>query len=191
MPPSSGQSYLRDRRGNRTNDSKQKGKYGMTTQTSGTAITDTDEDRALKARHSAMWALGNYSAVASEVIASLGPIVVEAAGIMAGQRVHDVAAGSGNVALPAARTGAEVLATDLTPELLDKGRGDAEAEGLTIAWRVADAEALPFADGEFDAVVSCVGVMFAPHHQPAADELLRVCRPGGTIGLISSSTTDG
>jgi ubiquinone/menaquinone biosynthesis C-methylase UbiE len=158
----------------------------MSTQTSsGTAVTDTDEDRALKARHAAMWALGNYPVVASDVIASLGPVLVEAAGLTAGQRVHDVAAGSGNVAIPAARTGAQVTATDLTPELLDKGRADAEAEGLTITWRVADAEALPFDDGEYDAALSCVGIMFAPHHQAAADELLRCVRPGGTIGLVS------
>ncbi|MEO6412581.1 MAG: class I SAM-dependent methyltransferase [Pedococcus sp.] len=157
----------------------------MTTQTSWTAVTDTEEDRALKSKHATMWALGNYAAVASDVIAALGPIVVEAAGITAGQRVHDVAAGSGNVAIPAARTGAEVVATDLTSELLEKGRRDAEAEGLTITWKVADAEALPCDDGEFDTVVSCVGVMFAPHHQVVADELVRTTRPGGTIALLS------
>ena len=150
-----------------------------------TPVTSTDEDKTLKARHAALWALGNYPAVASEVIASLGPILVDAAGITAGQRVHDVATGSGNVALPAARTGADVTASDLTPELLAKGRADAEAAGLTINWQVADAEAQPFADGEFDTVVSCVGAMFAPHHQLVADELARTCRPGGTIGLVS------
>jgi ubiquinone/menaquinone biosynthesis C-methylase UbiE len=157
----------------------------MTTQTSGPAITDTAEDRALKGRHAAMWALGNYAAVASDIIAPLGPVLVEAAGITERQRVHDVAAGSGNVALPAARTGAEVVATDLTPELLERGRRDAEAEGLTIKWVVADAEALPCDDGEYDTAVSCVGIMFAPHHQVAADELVRCVRPGGTIGLLS------
>ncbi|MFW5475106.1 class I SAM-dependent methyltransferase [Knoellia sp. CPCC 206450] len=143
------------------------------------------DDAALKARHRAMWALGDYSAVASEVIAPLGPIVVEAAGIGPGQRVHDVAAGSGNVALPAARTGAEVVATDLTPELLERGRQAAEAEGLTVKWVAADAEHLPCDDGEFDTVVSCVGVMFAPHHEAVADQLVRVVRPGGTITLLS------
>jgi ubiquinone/menaquinone biosynthesis C-methylase UbiE len=157
----------------------------QTAQTSGTAVTETDEDRALKARHAAMWALGNYPVVASDVIASLGPVLVEAAGITVGQRVHDVAAGSGNVAIPAARVGAQVTATDLTPELLEKGRQDAEAEGLTIKWRVADAEALPCDDGEYDAALSCVGIMFAPHHQAAADELLRCVRSGGTIGLLN------
>ncbi|MEO5981173.1 MAG: class I SAM-dependent methyltransferase [Pedococcus sp.] len=150
-----------------------------------TRVTQTDEDKALKARHAAMWALGNYPVVASELIAPLGPILVQAAGITAGQRVHDVATGSGNVALPAARTGARVVASDLTPELLAKGRADAEAAGLAITWQTADAEAQPFADGEFDAVVSCVGVMFAPHHQLVADELVRTCRSGGTIGLLS------
>ena len=157
----------------------------MTTQTSGTAITDTDEDRALKSKHATMWALGNYPVVASDIIDSLGPILVEAARITAGQRIHDVAAGSGNVALPAARTGAEVVASDLTPELLARGRADAEKEGLAITWQTVDAEAQPFADGEFDAVVSCVGVMFAPHHQLAADEMVRTCRSGGTIGVLS------
>ncbi len=142
-------------------------------------------DQTLKAKHRAMWALGDYPAVATEVIAALGPEVVEAAGITAGQRVLDVAAGSGNAAIPAARTGAQVVASDLTPELLEVGRAAAEAEGLSLAWQQADAEALPFADDEFDAVISVVGVMFAPHHQAAADELVRVCRPGGSIGLIS------
>lgn len=151
------------------------------------ATTDTDntDNTALKAKHRAMWALGNYPAVASEIISALGPILVEAADIRAGQHIHDVAAGSGNVALPAARTGADVVATDLTPELLETGRASAEAEGLSIRWVTADAEALPCEDGEFDAVVSCVGVMFAPHHQAVADQLVRVCRPGGTIALLS------
>jgi SAM-dependent methyltransferase len=102
--------------------------------------------------------------------------------------VLDVAAGSGNAALPAAQTGADVIASDLTPELLDRGReraAAAGADGLTLAWEVADAEALPYADASFDTVLSCVGVMFAPFHRAAAGELLRVTRPGGTIALIS------
>jgi ubiquinone/menaquinone biosynthesis C-methylase UbiE len=82
-------------------------------------------------------------------------------------------------------TGAQVVASDLTPELLEIGRRDAEARGLSLEWRVADAEALPFGDDEFDVVLSCLGVMFAPHHQAGADELIRVCRPGGTIALLS------
>lgn len=142
-------------------------------------------DQALKAKHRATWALGDYPAVARDLIAELGPVLVDAAQVTSADRVLDVAAGTGNVALPAARTGARVVASDLTPELLDVGRQAAEAEGLTLTWETADAEALPYADGDFDVVVSCVGVMFAPHHQAAADELVRVCRPGGRIGLIS------
>ena len=146
---------------------------------------DPATDRALKARHRAMWALGDYASVAAEVIPALGERLAEATGCGPGQRVLDVAAGSGNAAIPAARRGARVVASDLTPELLETGREKAEAEGLELEWRQADAEALPFDDAEFDAVISCVGVMFAPHHQAAADELVRVTRPGGRIGLIS------
>lgn len=148
-------------------------------------ITTSPDDIALKARLRAMWALGDYPAVASEIIAELGEELVDAAGIAAGQRVLDVAAGSGNAALPARRRGAEVTATDLTPELLEVGRHLAEAAGLSIAWETADAEALPYDDESFDATISCVGVMFAPHHQVAADELVRVTRSGGTVGLLS------
>ena len=142
-------------------------------------------DATLKAKHAAMWAMGDYPAVATEVIASLGPVLVEATGLAAGDRALDVAAGSGNAAIPAARAGADVVASDLTPDLLETGRQEADAEGVALRWEVADAEALPYADGEFDAVISCVGVMFAPHHQQAADELVRVVRPGGRIGLLS------
>jgi ubiquinone/menaquinone biosynthesis C-methylase UbiE len=96
-------------------------------------------------------------------------------------RALDVAAGAGNVAIPAALTGADVVASDLTQELLEAGERAAAARGAHLTWRTADAEALPFGDWEFDAVLSCVGVMFAPHHRAAADELVRVVRPGGTI----------
>ena len=147
------------------------------------------DDRTLKARHRAMWALGDYPAVATEVIAALGPELVEAVAVTAGERLLDVAAGSGNVALPAARVGALVTASDLTPELLASGRAQSAAEGLEIAWETGDAEDLPYADHTFDVTTSCVGVMFAPHHQPAADELVRVTRPGGRIGLISWTPT--
>jgi SAM-dependent methyltransferase len=147
--------------------------------------TQTDADVALKAKHRSMWALGNYHAVATEIIPALGPVLVEAAGISPGEHVLDVAAGAGNVAIPAARTGAHVVATDLTPELLDRGRADAVAHDVHLQWQVADAERLPFDDASFDVVTSCVGAMFAPHHQQTADELVRVCRPGGRIGLIA------
>ena len=139
----------------------------------------------LKARHKALWAWGDYPRVTEDLISSFGPELVTATRIGAGQRVLDVAAGTGNVAIEAARTGADVVASDLTPELLAAGEARASAQGVSLTWREADAEALPFDDGEFDVVVSSVGVMFAPHHQTAADELLRVCRPGGTIGLIA------
>ncbi|MFJ5276216.1 class I SAM-dependent methyltransferase [Streptomyces parvulus] len=144
-----------------------------------------EDDRALKAKHRSMWALGDYPAVARQVVAGLGPALVEACGIKAGDRVLDVAAGSGNASIPAALAGADVVASDLTPELLDVGRDEAEARGAALSWQEADAEDLPFGDGSFDTVMSCVGVMFAPHHQAAADELVRVCRPGGTIGLLN------
>lgn len=144
-----------------------------------------DADRALKARHRAIWALGDYPTVATDLIPELGAVLVGACGIPTGARVLDVAAGCGNAAIPAAATGAAVVACDLTPELLHAGRRQAAERGVTLEWREADAEALPFEDGEFDVVLSCVGVMFAPHHQACADELVRVCRAGGTIGLAS------
>jgi ubiquinone/menaquinone biosynthesis C-methylase UbiE len=100
-------------------------------------------------------------------------------------RVLDVAAGTGNASIPAAKAGAEVTASDLTPELFDAGRRRAEAEGVELAWVEADAERLPFENQSYDAVMSSIGVMFAPHHQQVADELVRVCRPGGTIGLLN------
>jgi SAM-dependent methyltransferase len=142
-------------------------------------------DSDLKARHRVMWALGDYPAVATEVIAPLGPALVDACRVEPGQRVLDVAAGSGNAALPAAATGADVVASDLTPELLDAGRALAADQRVELSWEVGDAEALPYADASFDTVMSCVGVMFAPHHDRAADELVRVVRPGGTMGLVS------
>jgi len=151
-----------------------------------TDVIDTAQaDQLLKARHRAMWASGDYAAVATGVIPQLGPALVAACGVQRGDRVLDVAAGSGNAAVPAALAGADVVASDLTPELLEAGRRLADEAGARLEWRQADAEALPFADGEFDVVLSCVGVMFAPHHRAAADELVRVCRPGGRIGLLS------
>ena len=148
-------------------------------------VTATPEDRALKAKHAAMWASGSYPTVVDEVVHTLGGTLVETVDVRPGQRVLDVAAGTGTSAIPSARRGAQVIATDLTPELLDVGRDAADAEGLDLAWQTADAEALPFGDAEFDVVLSSIGVMFAPHHQLAADELIRVCRPGGTIGVLS------
>lgn len=148
-------------------------------------VNSVSADRALKQRHRVMWALGDYPAVAVQLIPDLGGILVQACGIGPGDRVLDVAAGAGNAAIPAALAGASVAACDLTPELLDAGRASAAERGAQMEWRLGDAEDLPFADGEFDVVMLCLGVMFAPHHQASADELARVCRPGGTIGLLS------
>jgi SAM-dependent methyltransferase len=144
-----------------------------------------EADRALKSKHRAMWAQGDYPSLAAEIIPELGAILAEACGVRSGLRVLDVGAGSGNAAIPAALAGADVVASDLTPELFEAGRRVAEKQGARLTWQEADAEALPFGDAEFDTVLSCVGVMFAPHHQQAADELVRVCRPGGTVGLLS------
>ncbi|WP_395658557.1 class I SAM-dependent methyltransferase [Nocardioides sp.] len=130
-----------------------------------------------------LWALGDYHAVATDLIGPLGHRLVEATGIDGGQRVLDVAAGTGNASVPAARAGADVVASDVTAELLEVGRRS--APDLDIDWRQDDAQALPYDDGSFDAVISCVGAMFAPRHQDAADELVRVLRPGGRVGLIS------
>lgn len=150
-----------------------------------TMQTDTTALDPIKAKHRAMWALGDYDRISTEVIADLGPELVGAAGVAAGMRVLDVAAGSGNASLPAAETGAHVVATDLTPELVRIGAQRSASRGLDITWQEADAEHLGFADDEFDVTLSCVGVMFAPFHQPVADELIRVTRPGGTIALIN------
>ena len=142
-------------------------------------------DHELKAKHRALWASGDYPAVAAELIPALGIELVRASGVKQGDHVLDVAAGSGNAAIPAAEAGAIVTASDLTPELFDAGRAIAAHRGVELEWAEADAEALPFADNSFDVVMSCVGVMFAPHHQAAADELVRVTRRGGTIALLS------
>ncbi|ORV39562.1 hypothetical protein AWC02_19420 [Mycolicibacter engbaekii] len=139
----------------------------------------------IEAKHRALWALGDYAAIASQVVAPLGPALAHACGIAPHHRVLDVAAGTGNAAIPAAATGASVVASDLCPELLRQGRARGAEHGVTVDWREANAEALPFADDEFDVVMSCIGVMFAPHHQSSADEMIRVCRPGGRIGVLS------
>jgi SAM-dependent methyltransferase len=139
-------------------------------------------DTELKGRHRKMWASGDYPAMVETFLLPLGPRLVDACGIGPGTRVLDVAAGTGNAAIRAAERGATVTASDLTPELLAAGRASTDAE---LEWVEADAEQLPFEDGSFDVVMSCIGAMFAPHHQDVADELVRVCRPGGRIGLLS------
>ena len=128
-----------------------------------------------------VWALGDYPRFAREMIWNFGPTLVDACGIGPGQRVLDVAAGTGNVALRAAEAGADVVACDLEPAQIEAGRREAPE----VDWVEADAAALPFDDGEFDVVTSAAGVIFAHDQQAAAGELVRVCRPGGTIGLIT------
>ncbi len=142
-------------------------------------------DSELKARHRAMWASGDYPSMVETFLLPLGPRLVQACGIGAGMSVLDVAAGTGNAAIPAVQAGGKVIASDLTPEIMEAGRHRAQTEGHALEWVEADAEQLPFGDASFDVVMSSIGAMFAPHHQDVADQLVRVCRPGGTIGLLS------
>jgi ubiquinone/menaquinone biosynthesis C-methylase UbiE len=137
-----------------------------------------------KVRQRAVWDAGDFSAL-SVHIADVGERVVERAGVTSGQTVLDVACGTGNAAIPAARAGARVTGLDLVPKLLESGREKAAAEGLEVEWVEGDAEQLPFADGSFDGVFSTFGHMFAPRHQRAADEMARVCRPGGSIAICT------
>ncbi len=139
---------------------------------------------ALKARQQAAWASGDY-AVVGNTIPLIAELLCEAMDVRSGWRVLDVAAGNGNATLAAARRGCQVTSTDYVPALLENGRRRVEAEGWKVEFREADAENLPFADGEFDAVISTVGVMFAPNQERCAEEMLRVARVGGKIGLAN------
>ncbi len=131
------------------------------------------------------WALGDYHRFAKETVWEVGPVLVEACGISPGQRVLDVAAGTGNVAVRAAMRGALVVAADITAQNFAAGRAEADANGVDVEWVEADAQALPFADGEFEVVTSAFGAIFAPEQQRVADELVRVCRAGGVIGMTN------
>lgn len=144
---------------------------------------------AMKEQTRAVWSAGDYAKLAEFTEQAAGALV-DACAISAGQEVLDVAAGTGNVAVLAAREGARVVASDLTPALVERGRARTSAEGLDVEWEVADAEELPFADESFDCVTSCFGAMFAPRPELVARELFRVVRPGGTVGL-ASWTPDG
>jgi SAM-dependent methyltransferase len=144
---------------------------------------------ALKTRQQGAWSSGDY-AVVGTTLQIVGEELCEALDIRAGQKVLDVAAGNGNASLAAARRWCEVVASDYVPALLDRARERAGAERLDIAFREADAEALPFPDHSFDVVISTFGVMFTADHDRAAAELLRVCRHGGKIGL-ANWTPDG
>jgi len=138
----------------------------------------------IKQRHRAMWASGDYPHIA-HIVAPVSEHMVRAAGIGPGQRVLDVAAGTGSSAIPAAQAGADVVASDLTPELFPAGQERAKELGLSIEWVEADAENLPFEDASFDVVMSAIGAMFAPNHEAVARELLRVVKPGGTVAMAN------
>lgn len=142
-------------------------------------------DAEAKAATRKMWALGDYHRFATSTIWEMGPIIVDACGIMPGQQVLDVAAGTGNVSIRAAEKGARVVASDLTPENFEAGRREAALRGVELEWVEADVEALSFEDESFDVVTSSFGAIFAPNHSAAADEMLRVCRRGGTIGMTA------
>jgi ubiquinone/menaquinone biosynthesis C-methylase UbiE len=147
------------------------------------SLTDEQLD-AVKSRQQATWSSGDF-AVIGTTLQLVGEQLCEAVDIDAGWQVLDVAAGNGNASLAAARRNADVTATDYVPELLERAAARAAADGLPLTTRVADAEALPYTDRTFDAVVSVFGVMFAPRQDRAAAELVRVCRPGGRIGLAN------
>ncbi|HVZ53839.1 MAG TPA: class I SAM-dependent methyltransferase [Pseudolabrys sp.] len=144
---------------------------------------------AIKAKQQASWSAGDY-AVVGATLQIVGEDLCEAMDLRAGESVLDVAAGNGNVTLAAARRWCDVTSTDYVPALLERGRARAQAEGWTIEFGHADVEALPFADASYDAVVSTFGVMFTPDHDKAAAEMLRVCKPGGKIGM-ANWTPDG
>ncbi len=145
-------------------------------------MSTTVEIQTLKEAHRKTWASGDYPRIA-ELVTDVGERIVDRASVSAGSQVLDVAAGTGNASIPAARAGAHVIATDLTPELFDAGRRRARETGVEIEWIAADAEDLPFEDERFDYVLSSLGVQFVPRHEVVASELVRVCRPGGMIAL--------
>jgi ubiquinone/menaquinone biosynthesis C-methylase UbiE len=150
--------------------------------------TATPDFEAVKTRQQATWASGDYSVVGT-TIQIVGERLCEALDVRAGETLLDVAAGNGNVSLAAARRFCDVVSTDYVPLLLERARKRAEADGLSIRFQEADAEALPFASDSFDVVTSSFGVMFTPDQQTAAAELLRVTRPGGRIGLANWTPT--
>jgi ubiquinone/menaquinone biosynthesis C-methylase UbiE len=149
-----------------------------------TATSGTTDLTALKGRQQRAWSSGDY-AVVGVTLQIVGEMLCEAVDLRSNQRVLDVAAGNGNATLAAARRFAEVVSTDYVGALLERGRERAMADRLPVIFREADAEALPFADASFDVVLSTFGVMFTPNQQQAADEMMRVCRPGGKIGLAN------
>jgi ubiquinone/menaquinone biosynthesis C-methylase UbiE len=147
------------------------------------------EMAAIKERMHKVWTSGEYARIGNP-IAIMGELLCEAVDLRSGNRVLDVATGSGNTAISAARRFCEVTGMDLAPESIEHARRRADAEGMEIAFEVGDAEDLSYADASFDVVLSTIGVMFCPNQEKAASEMLRVCRPGGRIGL-ANWTPDG
>ena len=145
---------------------------------------DTPDFEAIKTKQQATWGSGDYGRI-GVTLQLTGESLVEAMDIRAGQTVLDVAAGNGNVTLAAARRFCKVVSTDYVDDLLKQSEARAQAEGFSVDYRVADAEALPFEDNQFDNVVSTFGVMFAPNQPQSASEMERVCRPGGKIGMAN------
>jgi len=154
-----------------------------------TTATARADLSVIKARQQKTWASGDYAVIASRIVL-VSELLADAADLEAGWEVLDVACGNGNTTLAAARSGTHAIGIDYVPELLEGGRERALAEGLDVEFRLGDAEDLPVADGSFDAVLSVFGAMFAPDHQRAANEIIRVSRQGGTVGL-ASWTPDG
>lgn len=144
----------------------------------------TTEMEALKSKLRATWIAGDFGEIARS-IAKGGEDFVERLNITPGMKVLDVACGTGNLAIPAARTGANVTGLDIAPNLIEQARANAEAEGLNAKFEVGDAEAMPYADGEFDVVMTMFGAMFAPRPDVTASELVRVCAPGGRIAMAN------
>ncbi|NOT25404.1 MAG: class I SAM-dependent methyltransferase [Acidobacteria bacterium] len=156
--------------------------------TASDSTLDLGPSTSVKARQQAMWASGDFSVIGT-TLQIVGELLCEAVDLHAGERVLDVAAGNGNATLAAARRFTRVTSTDYVPALLEDGRRRAEAEGLMVTFETADVEALPYGDASFDVVLSTFGVMFAPDHDRSASEMMRVCRPGGRIGLASWTPT--
>jgi SAM-dependent methyltransferase len=149
-----------------------------------TPVTPAPDLAAVKTKQQAAWSSGDY-AVVGTTLQIVGEMLCEAVDLRSNQRVLDVAAGNGNATLAAARRFADVVSTDYVGSLLERGRERAKADRLDVTFQEADAEKLPFKDGSFDVVLSTFGVMFTPNQEQAAKELVRVCKPGGQIGLAN------
>lgn len=153
-----------------------------------TTTPTTPDLAAVKAKQQKTWSSGDFAVVATRIVLA-SELLADDVDLHAGWHVLDVACGSGNAAIAAARSGTHVVGVDYVPELLEHGRRRATAEGLEVEFKVGDAEDLPAEDDTYDAVLSVFGSMFAPNHQRTADEIVRVTRPGGTVGLVSWTPT--